>query len=132
MTVCASIDRKAAAIIRSQRPRFTSTHFGSLLACLKQSAGRNRVWPLVFSVELAIVEAERAEEEAERLIHSLTISPEPARQDASEREAMASRHILPRITASATKSLREALEGFDRATEISRELEAFIRGRKIH
>ena len=104
----------------------------SLLACSKQSAGRNRVWPLVFSVELAIVEAERAEEEAERLIHSLTISPEPARQDASEREAMASRHILPRITASATKSLREALEGFDRATEISRELEAFIRGRKIH
>ena len=70
------------------------------------------------SVQLAIVEAERAEE-AERLIHSLTTSSEPARQDASELVAMAPRHILPRITAHATKSLREALEGFDRAKEFS-------------
>ena len=74
---------------------------------------------------LADDEVEEAEEAKERLLRSISRGPRVQLRDFND-ETLKAKHLVPRITAKAQKSLRSAIDGLDDVKAFAEQFDALV------
>lgn len=77
------------------------------------------------AVQLAMDEAEQAEDAAERLIRAVSIDTATHQRGVNE-HALSTRHILPRSNAKTQKSLCSAVDGLDEVKALAARFDALL------
>ena len=75
--------------------------------------------------ELAVDEAEKAEEAKEQLLRSISREPSVQPRNFNDATLMA-KHLMPRISAKAQKSLRSAIDGLDDVKTLAEQFDALV------
>ena len=82
------------------------------------------------AVQLAVCEAEQAEDAAERLFRSISIESRPHQRSVNTNRLNV-RHITPRTSARAQSSLRSAIDRLDNATTFAEQFDACVEDGKF-